>query len=264
MSPTVSVAFPAAEQQHAPRLTNLASCFQEVLTAIVRIRSQQHPVEDARSFRTQIRHALELATQQARSLGYSSTNVRAIVFATVAFLDESMLNQSNPTFADWARRPLQEELFGGHLAGEVFFQNLRGYLGQADSPEIADVLEVYCLCLLMGYRGRYALGDTGELFAMQREARVIIQRIRGEFLLIRPTTPKLGSVAESDHWIPRLLWIVVILLTVTILLFIGYHINLATHLSQAVQSTEKAAVTVPIPSRLFGVAVPLKTRWQPL
>ncbi len=51
-------------------------------------------------------------------------------FAAVAFLDESMLNSQNPIFADWLRKPLQEELFGTHIAGETFFQNLQQLLGR--------------------------------------------------------------------------------------------------------------------------------------
>ena len=47
----------------------------------------------------------------------------------VAFLDESILNLRNPVFADWPRKPLQEELFGHHMAGEIFFQNLQPLAG---------------------------------------------------------------------------------------------------------------------------------------
>ena len=63
----------------------------------------------------------------------------------VAFLDESVLNSRNPIFADWLRKPLQEELFGTHIAGEVFFQNLQQLLGRSDSPDLADLLEIYHL-----------------------------------------------------------------------------------------------------------------------
>ena len=47
--------------------------------------------------------------------------MRLATFAVVAFLDESILNSNNPLFADWPRMPLQEELFGVHTAGEMFF-----------------------------------------------------------------------------------------------------------------------------------------------
>ena len=81
----------------------------------------------------------------------------------VAFLDESVLNSRNPIFADWLRKPLQEELFGTHIAGEVFFQNLQQLLGRSDSQDLADLLEVHYLCLLLGFCGRYSAGNRGEL-----------------------------------------------------------------------------------------------------
>lgn len=152
------------------RVNSLAYCFQEVLTAILRVRFQRQQVQDSESFRAQMRRSLQAAMQEGRSLGYASETVQMGVFAVVAYMDESVLNLQSPAFADWARRPLQEELFGGHLAGETFFRNLKALLGQQDSPEVADALELHCLCLQMGYRGRYALGDSGELHQMLRMA----------------------------------------------------------------------------------------------
>src|SRR5581483_9024558 len=146
-----------------PRVNSLALCFQETITAILRVRFHRQQVQESESFRTHMRRSLQSAMQDARALGYSSETVQMAVFAVVAYMDESVLNLQSPVFADWARRPLQEELFGGHLAGEAFFRNLRTLLGQQDSPENADALEIHCLCLQVGYRGRYALGDTGEL-----------------------------------------------------------------------------------------------------
>ena len=261
MSTAVAAISPSSETQYSERTASLASCFQEVLTAIVRVRFRQQRVEDAHAFRVQIRHALQLMTQHARSLGYKGDSVRTAVFAAVAFLDESVLNLQDPAFADWARRPLQEELFGGHLAGESFFKNLRVYLGQPDSPETADVLEVHCLCMLMGYRGRYALHDSGELFAMLRQARERIQRIRGEVILTPSAAAKLGAVPEANKWNPRLFWTVAALLLAATLLFAGYRISLAAHLPSSADSTQDAAEPLHA-SRSTDIAAPREMRGQ--
>jgi type VI secretion system protein ImpK len=194
------------------RTASLASTFQEVLTAIVRVRFRLQNVQDAQGFRAQIRQSLQGTMQQARTLGYSSESVQMAVFAAVAFLDESILNLQDPVFADWARRPLQEELFGGHLAGETFFRNLRAYLAQQDSTEVADVLELHCLCLLTGYRGRYALGDSGELYSMLR---------------LRPA-PAVAARGGFDRWSRRLLWTTCILAALAAVAFSGYAIDLAS------------------------------------
>src|SRR5271157_3215671 len=72
-------------------------------------------VSNAESFRVQIKQALRIAEQEARSGGCSAEDVRQAVFALVAFLDESALGCRNPAFADWARLPLQAEMFGHQL-----------------------------------------------------------------------------------------------------------------------------------------------------
>ena len=116
------------------------------------------PVSSAESFRAQTKQALRVAEQEARSRGCNAEDVKQSVFAVVAFLDESVLSCHNPAFANWARLPLQAELFGHQLAGEVFFQELQKVLSRNDSIEAADLLEIYYLCLLLGFKGRYAAG----------------------------------------------------------------------------------------------------------
>ena len=49
------------------RVENLALVFQEVLTAIVRLRANRQELSDAESFRFQIREALKAAVQEARN-----------------------------------------------------------------------------------------------------------------------------------------------------------------------------------------------------
>jgi type VI secretion system protein ImpK len=219
------------------RTASLASTFQEPLTAILRVRFRRQQVQDAQNFRSQMRQSLQSSMQQARALGYTGEMIQIGVFAAVAFLDESVLNLQDPAFADWARRPLQEELFGGHLAGETFFHNLRKCLGQQDSMHVADVLELHCLCLLMGYRGRYALGDSGELFAMLRQARERIQRIRGgAHLLNLASAPPPIAPRPIDQWSRRLLITTCVLAGLAVLAFGGYEISLASGVS-LIQST---------------------------
>jgi type VI secretion system protein ImpK len=215
------------------RANSLALCFQEVLTAIVRVRFQRQQVQDAESFRAQMRLSLQSAMQEARSIGYSSETVQMGVFAAVAYLDESVLNLQSAPFADWSRRPLQEELFGGHLAGETFFRNLKALLGQPDSPEIADALELHCLCLQMGYRGRYALGDTGELHQMLRQAQDKIQRIRGRAHLPTPVAPpEVRPARTKDLWSRILLVTACVLAGLVLVAFGGFELALGSGAAQ--------------------------------
>jgi type VI secretion system protein ImpK len=222
------------------RVNSLALCFQEALTAIVRVRFQRQQVQDSEGFRAQMRRSLQSAMQEGRGLGYTSETVQMGVFAAVAFLDESVLNLQSPVFADWARRPLQEELFGGHLAGETFFANLRALLGQQDSHEVADALELHCLCLEMGYRGRYALGDSGELHQLLRQAMAKIERTRGPARLAPPIeAPTVPPARRRDPWTRALVITTCVLAGLIVVAFGGYEILLGSGVTQI----ENAGIT---------------------
>jgi type VI secretion system protein ImpK len=210
------------------RTANLASAFQEVLTVIVRLRAGRQQVADAESFRAQVRRGLQAAMTEARSLGYASETVQMAVLATVGFLDESVLNQGNPALADWARRPLQEELFGGHLAGETFFHNMRDLLARQDSSEAADALELHALCLLLGYRGRYALGDAGELHHLLRQAREKIFRVRGAPTLAPAIAAVAAPARKPDRLGRGLLIAAGVLVLVTLAAFAGFEASLSS------------------------------------
>lgn len=192
----------------AGRRGRLALALQEILTATVRLRSGRQVAADADAFRLHAKHVLAAAEQEARNAGYASADVKLALFAAVAFLDESVLNSGQAMFADWPRKPLQDELFGGHLAGEVFFQYLRQLLERDDSAELADLLEVFQLCLLLGFQGRYSMGDGGgELHAFVQRSGEKIARIRGPVGELapgwRPPTDAVAPV-RRDPWVRRL------------------------------------------------------------
>jgi type VI secretion system protein ImpK len=213
------------------RLENLALAFQEVYTAIVRLRSNRQAVTESESFRAQMREALKRAEEEARRQGYSSEETRLAVFALVGFLDESILNLQLPVFANWPRKPLEEELFGVHIAGEIFFQNIQRLLGARDSHGIADVLEVYQLCLLLGFRGRYGVGGQAELRSVIESVAGKIRRTRGVPKDLSPNWAiPAGQVrlAQSDPWIRRLLFAALGCLILALALFVGFKISLAS------------------------------------
>jgi type VI secretion system protein ImpK len=186
----------------------LALCFEEPFTVTVRLRREEQRAGSADAFRRNVKNMLVAADQEARDAGYEREMVRLAVYAFVAFLDESVLNSPQEMFSDWPRRPLQEEVFGDHRAGETFFRNLRDLLSRPDSPALADVLEVYLLCLMLGYRGRYGSGSSGELRGLVTDTREKIRRIRGGDRELSPSWRPTGADrvgGGSDPWVRRLL-----------------------------------------------------------
>jgi type VI secretion system protein ImpK len=240
----------------APRTYSLASCYENAITTILRLSAlQQQAVPNPQGFRTSIRAALKAAMETAKSFGYSSEVIQSSFFAVVALLDESVLKLQSPAFAQWAQRPMQEELFGHNRAGEVFFENLRGLLARQDSNETADCLEVYCLCMLLGFRGRYAMafggtesflsqigaGSTsaqtsGDVQGLIRQVREKITRIRGrvDFLGVVAPPPPIRQNAAVDRWSRGLGIAALLLFLLTAIALSGFWFVLAsgaTHLS---------------------------------
>jgi len=215
----------------APRNENLALIFQEVLTAIVRLRSNRQELSDAESFRFYMREAIKSAIQEARNKGgYNADDIKMATLALTGFLDESVLNLRNPMFADWPRKPLQEELFGIHMAGEIFFRNLEQLMGRADSADLADLLEVHYLCLLLGYGGRYSIGGKGELQSLTTATGDRIKRIRGAsydpFLQVL-NEPEVVKPTE-DPWIKKLVIVAAACFVLVLALFVTFKIVLGS------------------------------------
>ncbi len=213
------------------RSNSLAMSFQDVITVILRVRYRTQRVSDVAGFRDSIRKMIAAAVQEARRIGYSDKTSTMSLYAIVGFLDESVLNSQDPTFQDWARRPLQEEMFGGHFAGEYFFRHVDELLNQQESAEVADALELHALCLLLGYRGKFAFGDHGEIANILRRIRDKITRIRGPVSLVpaRPAPP-VSTAASGDPWIKRLVLTTVLSLVLVLVAFAAYTLFLHTGL----------------------------------
>ena len=214
------------------RTNSLALSFQDVITVVLRMRYGSQRVPDAAAFRTNIRNMISAAVSNVRALGYSDAASRMALYAIIAYLDESVLNSHDPAFADWARRPLQEEMFGGHVAGEAFFRNVTDLLNAPESTEVADALELHAILLLLGYRGRYALGNAGDVQGVLNQIRTKIVRIRGPLALARLSeVPAVTIAPKRDRWLTSL-WIAAGALTaLVVILFVVYTLTLGSGLS---------------------------------
>ncbi len=156
---------PAAQDMSARsssmRPDTLALLFQGIFTAIVRIQSGKQPLADIEGFRRRMKSALQEAERDAITAHYSNDDVTNAEFAVVALLDEAILSSKDPGRDEWRKKTLNVELFGEANAGEVFFDRLQTLVRREESQRMADLLEVYLLCLLLGFEGRFGGRDAG-------------------------------------------------------------------------------------------------------
>jgi type VI secretion system protein ImpK len=213
---------------------NLAFVFQEIFTAIVRLRSGRQRVDDANLFRQQIKSALKSAEQDAMSKGYPLDDARLATYAMVAFLDESVQSSQNPAFADWSRELLQQELYSHLVAGEVFFENIDRLIQRPDAHVVADVLEIYALCIMLGFRGKYS-GAYG-VGAGPEAIRPILDNVLEKMRRIRGVPRELApgwappqqaiKVTAEDPWVKRLMTAAICAVLLAVLLWGGFKLLL--------------------------------------
>lgn len=147
-----------------------------------------------------------------------SNEVNEAKYALAAYIDERVLSSSWHGKADWMGRPLQLEFFGDHLAGEGFYEHLKK-LRQSGERNLA-ILEIYYVCLQMGFEGMYRMRGSEQLMALQVDVRTQINDYRG-----RPTreisphgVPDMGLIETVSREVPY--WVIGVV-TVSVLFF-GY------------------------------------------
>lgn len=207
---------------------------QEAFTVVCRIRNNRQVASDADQFRHHIKSLLGRADEEARGLGYDGGDVKLAIYALVALVDESVLRSPQSIFQDWAGRPLQEEVFGDHMAGETFFRNLGELMRRPDSDALADLLEVHQLCLLLGFRGRYASADDATVTATMTSVQGRIDRIRGRSAGFTDTwrIPEETIEVPGDPWVRRLAFIALGAVAFVAVLWMAYRALLGSAADQ--------------------------------
>jgi type VI secretion system protein ImpK len=181
-----------AATQTRPTLKMLAQDF--ISMALIVRRGRQ--VTSIADFEKNVEHFFTELERKARSAGYSVDQVKDTQYALCAFMDESVLRadevalpaqgtlpaadksaESAPTIElsgdkikgeqapslrqHFELSPLQFRYFGVHLAGQGFFDKIDAL--RSDVKSNLDVLEVYHLCLALGFEGKFGVHKGDEL-----------------------------------------------------------------------------------------------------
>jgi type VI secretion system protein ImpK len=129
----------------------------------------------------------------------------AVKFALAAFVDEVVLSAEWGGRDQWGDDPLQLHFFGTYLAGEGFFQKLDEL--RAPGKTRADALEVYYLCLVLGFRGKYGVAGEERLQALRKVVQSELERGQtGGLKEISPHWQTVDGPAPQANRLPR--WLV--------------------------------------------------------
>lgn len=167
----------------------LSDVFAPCFTLILKLRAaDDFGAEEM--LRRRIKDLLERTERDALGSGVAPDAIQSAKFAIVAFLDETILSSNWAQKDVWMNTPIQLELYDRFDAGEVFFDRLHRLL---DDPRVhAEVLEVYFLCMALGFKGQYQLHE-------QEQLRALIETTQEKLSQV----PKLQHDALAPHGAPR-------------------------------------------------------------
>ncbi|HYQ02586.1 MAG TPA: type IVB secretion system protein IcmH/DotU [Polyangiaceae bacterium] len=123
--------------------------------------------------RQRITGLLEAMNGRAAEAGIQQNDLNEALYAIVAFMDEQILRSQWSGRQQWMSQPLQLTYFNENTAGEGFFQRMQAI---EQRPNQAHVLEIYYLCLALGFRGKYALQAAGDLDAVEERVGSALNR----------------------------------------------------------------------------------------
>jgi type IV/VI secretion system ImpK/VasF family protein len=238
--------------ENIQRRGSLARLYEEIITAVVH--KQRQGEVDATGFRERIKTDLRKVDQKARPRGIDPDDVHDAHLAVVAFADEAILAilpPKDPARDNWI--PMAQEAItpGVPVAGEAFFIRLDLLLKRRGSENLANLLEVYLLCLRLGFRGTYAensedLKSVTERTRLREELKSITESTRLRIDQIRqPVAPvfapgsyELGESSEPPPVTPEESFVPFAALAIGILvllLFIAFKAHLLWTVSETRQ-----------------------------
>jgi len=219
-----------AGDQGASRVQRLVDIMYEGFYALFLLQNGCGP-QDKGAFADNMTAFLADVDRNAKGLGIAAEDVTAAKYAFCSAVDEIILRSSYEVREAWETRPLQLRVFGDQLAGEHFFNRLEDL--RARGAQHVEALEVFHMCLLLGFQGRYALDGHDKLD-------YLIARLGDEIARMRGRTRGFAPHAERpDQVVNRLrsdlsLWV---LGAVFAVVGLGGYLGLRTVLGRETEST---------------------------
>lgn len=150
-------------------------------------------VQPSNDLRSQIARLLKDFSDRALRYRHRESVIEVAKFGLAVFVDEIILIKAGEAGdyslrEQWEKIPIQLEFFGDNWGGETFYEKLESMLRQIEVT--ADAVEVYYICMLLGFKGRYAVVEQDKLLkTMQKTADALVK------------VGKISKVELSPHWL---------------------------------------------------------------
>lgn len=230
----------------------LVAAANPLLAVVPRIRtSASHP--DPAGLRESLLRQIAAFEQGARAKGVAPEAIVVARYALCTTIDEAVSHTPWGGTAEWARASLLVTLHREVGGGEKFFQLLNKMA--ADPGANIDLLELFHVCLALGFEGRFRIIDGGkaQLETVRERLAEMIRKQRGEYerdLAVhwrgeQTQVKKLGSLMP--------LWATAM---VAALVLLGVYLFLSFRLNEASDGIAFAAIRAPVAVPVVKAAPP--------
>ena len=167
--------------------------------------------------------------QKAKALKLDPDDITDSKYALAAFVDEAILRSQWPGREQWADNPLQLQMFETYLAGEGFFEKLEALRTRGEPA--ADVLEIYYLCLVLGFEGKYGIGGSERLSALAKLIHDELGRYKPMNLEgVSPHWKVVDGPSHETSKLPRwLIYTCAAVIILCVLFYIGFFISIRSN-----------------------------------
>jgi len=172
----------------------LADLCADLLAFALEMRRSGDP-GDADILRAKIDEQFRDMDVRARQADIPQQDVQLARYAIAAFIDETILTSSWPLKDAWADKPLQLAYFNDFSAGEEFYNKVDAARGAKN----VSVMEVYYLCLALGFRGKYV-----DLQGMEKKKILMDTMLREIKAALPPETHGLSPAWQPPDALPTL------------------------------------------------------------
>lgn len=185
---------------HKTTRPRLADAGEECFMLILQLRAAAE-FGSVERLRENIHRLLDHFERRAKQMNYSQEEISTAKFAIVAFMDETILASQWSQKEQWLSHTLGMALFNRMDSGEEFFRRLAELMKAPKNN--AALLEVFYLCMALGFRGKYLVFEQEKLGLIKDDLyKTLVLALGKHEIVLSPHGRRREEIAEVVGGVP--------------------------------------------------------------
>ncbi|MDG5814735.1 type IVB secretion system protein IcmH/DotU [Chitinispirillales bacterium ANBcel5] len=182
------------------RRESLSTLCTDLFLIVIKMRDAED-LGETKALRKLIFYFITQFEKNCSAIGIAQQTTEAVKYALIALLDETVLSVPGEARDVWIVNPMQLEIYGDNIAGKEFYEKLDLLL--QEPAKNLDALEVFYLCLSLGFEGKYKIGNAEEREEKIRDlARTLIKLDKNRIDSLSPHAIRM-SVAKKKKGVQK-------------------------------------------------------------